>query len=369
MINLYLNEFGACESEIGFASIKNEANYINANIELAEKGVLRPIHLRGWVWAVKKEVEHALERTGLKHYHISAPLSDGFVTSRMDQEWNFSKAVDDTVECIEYAKRNGVKSVTIGANDSARVSEDKLIEFSLKMKECGAGRIRYCDTWGWDTPSTIYRRVRLLAEKVEIPVEVHVHNDRGALDAGVDCYVTTTVNGYGERAGNADLLSVALNLKKGQEFLNTGVLDPRVDLTKLRKLAFYASFAFGLPIPPDQVGTGSNVFIKPSRFHVDGALQEVADLPVFDLEELGHSEPEIIETGRWITSGGTSGIKGFRNTYGKLEILFGSEEEGERIIDLIRYANEHNHAALTVDELRFIARYTDIAEKILKVMM
>ena len=380
MINMYLNDFGACESEIGFPGMENERNYINANVQLAEKGVLKPIILRGWVRAMIEEVKQAIARTDLKHYHISAPFSDASIQLRLGKEWNFSRVLEATLECVKYAKSKGIETVTVGANDAPRLPEDKLLEFGREMKKNNVDRIRYCDTWGFDDPYTTYSRIQTLA-KAGLPIELHMHNDLGlavanslegveaCLDSGVDCYVTTTINGFGERAGNADLLSVVVNLQKSRAFKDTFVLDKNIVLSKIRKIAFYTASAFGHEIPPNQVGVGSNVFIESSHLHVDGMMKEVQNLGPFTLEDVGHSKPEVIETGRWISSGGSQGIKGFRNIFGKFQIKFKDDKECGHVLDLVRYACEHNHAALTVDELRFIYNYPDLAEKILSVSL
>ena len=96
------------------------------------------------------------------------------------------------------------------------------MEFALAAREAGASRVRYCDTIGGDSPGRIRERFAKLASAVGLPVETHCHNDLGMavansvsgalgdLDAGQDAWVNTCVNGIGERAGNADLLSCIL---------------------------------------------------------------------------------------------------------------------------------------------------------------
>ena len=76
------------------------------------------------------------------------------------------------------------------------------------------------------------------------------------------------------------------------------------------------------------------------------------------------SGPEIIDTGRQITAGEYSGIKGFRNVYDKLEVKFMGEKEATKILELVRYANVHTQKPLIEDELLFIAKYPEIARKI-----
>jgi len=211
---------------------------------------------------------------------------------------------------------------------------------------------------------------------VKLPVELHCHNYLGmvvansvagakaAIDGGVDAYINTTVNGMGERAGNADLVSVILAVKFGSGFKGRYILDENVKLNHAWKIAKYASYAFGVPIPINQPGVGANAFAHESGIHADGALKNRRNYELYDYEELGRGEPEIIETGRQITAGEYSGIKGFRNVYDKLELKFKDDKDATKILELVRYANVHTQKPLTEDELRFIAKYPDIARKI-----
>ncbi|GAH69975.1 unnamed protein product, partial [marine sediment metagenome] len=207
--------------------------------------------------------------------------------------------------------------------------------------------------------------------------ETHCHNDlgmavacsvagaKGAIDGGVDAYVNTTVNGIGERAGNADLLSIILAIKHSAGFEHKYFLDERINLLKSWSMAKYASYAFGVRIPVSQVGVGDNAFAHESGIHADGALKERRNYELFDFEELGRGEPKVIETGRTITTGSYGGIKGFRNVYDKLEIEFDNDGEARKILDLVRYANVTTQKPLVADELRFIASYPEQARKIL----
>ncbi len=214
---------------------------------------------------------------------------------------------------------------------------------------------------------------------MQIPIELHCHNDlgmgvacsvagaMGAIDAGVDAYINTTVNGMGERAGNADLVAVIVALKYGNYCKDKYEMDSRIDLSHAWKIAKYASYAFGVPIPINQVAVGANAFAHESGIHADGALKDRRNYELFDFEELGRGEPEIIETGRMITVGEYGGIKGFRNVYEKLEIEFRNDEEAANILELARYANVHTQKPLTDSELRFIAKYPEIARKVMTV--
>ena len=376
MINIYLNEMGVAQSEFGFPVTRHETNYLNANLELAKRGVLKPIVLSGWIRAIKADVEKACEMTKVENLNLSISTSDQMIDGKFQGKYTKEGVIKEMVEAVRTARKLGIKILGVNAEDASRTRLDYLIKFSRAAKKAGADRIRYCDTLGYDDPFTIYERVKVLAEEVKIPIELHCHNDLGmvvactvagakaAIDAGVDAYVNTTVNGMGERAGNADLVSVILAIKYSSGFSGRYILDERVKLSHAWRIAKYASYAFGVPIPINQPGVGANAFAHESGIHADGALKDRRNYELYDYEELGRGEPEIIETGRQITAGEYSGIKGFRNVYDKLEIKFKDEKEATRILELVRYANVHTQEPLTQDELRFIAKYPDAARKI-----
>ncbi len=377
MLNLYLNEFGVFQSEFGFPVTRHETNYLNANLELARIGVLAPIRLSGWMRATVDDVQTAFERVPkLKHINISISTSDQMIIHKFKGKLNHEAVIKEMVAALRLARSLGAETVGVNAEDASRTDMDYLMKFAKKAKDNSADRIRYCDTLGYDDPFTIYERINKLAQKVDIPIELHCHNDLGlviatsiagakaAIDAGCDAYINTTVNGMGERAGNADLVSVILALKYSSGFKGKHLLDERIDLSKSWQIAKYASYAFGVPIPINQPGVGTNAFAHESGIHADGALKDRRNYELYDFEELGRGEPEIIETGRKITAGEYSGIKGFRNVYEKLEIEFKNEEEATKILELVRYANVHTQKPLTDSELKFIAKYPDIAKKI-----
>ncbi len=376
MMNLYLNELGVFQSEMGFPVTRHETNYLNANLELAEMGVLSPIRLGGWIRATKEDVQTAFSLVpGIKHLNMSISTSDQMIIHKFQGKLDHASVIKEMTTALKEAREKGAQSIGVNAEDASRTRLEYLIEFSQAAKEAGADRIRYCDTLGCDTPFTIYERIKSLVEQVQIPIEIHCHNDLGLVvansiagakatnDAGCDAYINTCVNGMGERAGNADLISVILAIKYGNG-MQDYQLDERINLKMSWKIAKYASYAFGVPIPINQPGVGANAFAHESGIHADGALKDRRNYELYDFEELGRGEPEIIETGRKITAGEYSGIKGFRNVYERLEVEFKDDKEATKILELVRYANVHNQKPLVDDELKFIAKYPDIAKKI-----
>ena len=376
MINMYLNEMGVAQSEFGFPVTHHETNYINANLELARMGVLQPIRLSGWIRAIKQDVENACRMTKVENLNLSISTSEQMIRGKFQGKFSKDQVIKEMVDATQTARKLGIKILGVNAEDASRTDIGFLIKFAKAAKRAGADRIRYCDTLGYDSPFSMYERVKMLAETVKIPIELHCHNDLGmvvacsiagakaAIDAGVDAYINTTVNGIGERAGNADLVSVILAIKYSSGISGKYLLDERVKLDCAWKIAKYASYAFGIPIPITQPGVGANAFAHESGIHADGALKDRRNYELYDFEELGRGEPEIIETGRQITSGAYSGIKGFRNVYDKLEVKFKDDREAAKILELVRYANVHTQQPLTEDELKFVAKYPDVARKI-----
>jgi homocitrate synthase NifV len=376
ILNIMLNDMGIYGSEFGFPVTRHETNYLNANLELARMGVLKPIVLSGWIRAIKEDVKKALEMTDVENLNLSISTSEQMTRGK----FLGNKTRDDILcmmtEAVDLARKKKVKIVGVNAEDASRTDMPFLIKFAKAAKDHGADRFRYCDTLGYDDPFTIYKRIKLLAGEVKMPIELHCHNDlgmvvacsvagaRAAIDAGCDAYINTTVNGMGERSGNADLVSVILAIKYSSGFQGKYHLDERVKLDRAWKIAKYASYAFRVPIPINQPGVGANAFAHESGIHADGALKDRRNYELYDFEELGRGEPELIETGRQITAGEYSGIKGFRNVYDKLEVKFKNDEEATKILELVRYANVHTQQPLTHDELIFIAKHPDVAKKI-----
>ncbi|MEK6733461.1 MAG: homocitrate synthase [Candidatus Omnitrophota bacterium] len=376
MINIFLNEMGVYGSEFGFPVTRHETNYLNANMELVRMGVLKPIVLNGWVRAIKEDVRKACEITDVENLNLSISTSEQMTNGK----FLGNKTRDDILlmmtDAVDLARKKKLKIVGVNAEDASRTDMPYLIKFAKAAKDHGADRFRYCDTLGYDDPFTIYKRIKILASEVKLPIELHCHNDLGmviacsvsgakaAIDAGVDAYINTTVNGMGERAGNADLVSVILAIKYSSGFAGKYQIDEKVKLNHAWKIGKYASYAFKVPIPINHPGIGANAFAHESGIHADGALKDRRNYELYDYEELGRGEPELIETGRQIIAGEYSGIKGFRNVYDKLEIKFKDDKEAVNVLELVRYANVHTQQPLTHDELRFIAKYPEIARKI-----
>lgn len=378
MINMYLNEMGIFQSEFGFPTTRHESFYLQANLELAEMGVLKPIRLGGWIRAVVADVEKAFQLVpSIKHLNVSISTSDQMIQGKFLGKKSREDILSMMVNAIEAARAHGAESIGANAEDASRTDINFLVRFASAAKEHGADRFRYCDTLGYDNPFTIYESAKTLAEHVGMPIELHCHGDlgmavanslagaKGAIDGGQDAYINTTVNGIGERAGNADLIATALAVTKSKGFVGKYQLAKPIDLKKAWKISRFASYAFAVPIPINQPGVGANAFAHSSGIHADGVLKDPQNYELYSFDEVGRGEPELVETGRAICSGEYTGISGFKHIMGRMAMTFDDAAQAEEILELARYANVEAQKPLVEEELLFIAKYPKIAKKLL----
>jgi homocitrate synthase NifV len=378
MLNIFLDEMGIFQSEFGFPTTKHESNYLQSNLELVKLGVIKNMRLEGWIRAMVADVELAYKMVpGLEHLNLSISTSDQMINGKFQGRKNRDDIINDMIAAVEAAKAHGTKTIGVNAEDASRTGLDYLIKFGKAAKEHGACRLRYCDTLGYDNPFSIYDTAKALAENVGLPIELHCHGDlgmavatsiagaKGVIDGGQDAYINTTVNGIGERCGNADLVATILAITKSKGFGEKYKLGNGIDLSKSYKLAKFASYAFHVPIPINQPGVGANAFAHESGIHADGVLKDPENYELYGYEELGRGDPELVETGREICAGEYSGISGFSHIMGMMSISFKDRDEANRILELVRYANVEAQKPLTEDELKFIAMYPDVAKKLL----
>jgi homocitrate synthase NifV len=379
VINILLNQMGIYQSEFGFPTTLHETNYINANLELARMGILDPMILEGWVRAVSSDVEKAVELTRVEHLNLSISTSQQMIKGKFGGKYNKDDIIEMMKEAVTRAKELGIKTVGVNAEDASRTSMDYLIKFGNAARNAGADRLRYCDTLGYERAFRIHFRCKNLARELQMPIELHTHNDlgmavataiegaKGVIEEGEDAFINTTINSMGERAGNCDLVSTLLALKHAADFDELGLLDPRIDLSKSWQLAKYAEHCFGIKIPVNQVGVGENMFAHESGIHADGALKDRRNYELYDFQELGRGEKILVETGRKITTGEYSGISAMKHVYENFNLGFKNDEEARQILELCRFANVEKQRPLTKEEFIFIAEHPKIAETLLTI--
>ena len=374
MVNYYLGRLGVAQSEIGFPFLFHEVPYVRACLALAEAGAFGDLRLSGWCRAVAADVEAAVAVTGpagrgLRHYNVSISTSDQMIAHKFRGKLDRAAIIGEMTAAVAVARDSGAETIGVNAEDGSRTDDGYLLEFALAAKEAGASRVRYCDTTGGDSPGRIRERFAKLASAVGLPVETHCHNDLGMavansvsgalgdLDAGQDAWVNTCVNGIGERAGNADLLSCILAFYYGFGISESVSVGDRLDLSWARRFGLWAAYAFGQPLPPAWPGVGRNAFAHESGIHADGALKDRGNYELYDDSALGPFPADwYARAGRVVLTGEYGGKAGFRHVLDGLGIAVADGDE-DLVFSLVQLCASATGKPLTDDELRLIAGY------------
>ena len=211
-------------------------------------------------------------------------------------------------------------------------------------RDLGGDRFRFCDTLGILDPFTMYAKIRTLRELVpELDIEVHTHNDLGMATAnaiaGVRAgarFVNTTVNGLGERAGNAPLEEVVMGLK-----LACGI-DPGIDTHRFHELSRLVARASRHPVPHWKPVVGERVFSHESGLHTDGVLKNPRNYEGYDPADVGLT--------RHLVVGKHSGTSGLVERYRGMGIAV-SRKEAVQLLEQVRAIAQQAKRPLNEKEL------------------
>jgi isopropylmalate/homocitrate/citramalate synthase len=368
MVNLYLGKLGVSQSELGFPFLFHEVPYVRANLALAKAGAFGDLKLSGWARAVVADVERSVP-LGLEHMNLSISTSDQMIRHKFQGKLDRASVLDEMTAAVRAARAAGIATLGVNAEDASRTDDGYLLEFAQAAREAGADRVRYCDTIGGETPAHIRDRFAALAGAAGVALETHCHNDLGmavansvagalgALDADQDVWVNTCLNGVGERAGNADLLSTILAFRHGFGVTGEVAVADAIDLSWARRCMLWASSALGQPLPVNQPGVGRNAFSHESGIHADGALKDRHNYELYDDDTLGPFPHDWnAREGRVVLTGEYGGKAGFRHVMDNLGIEVGAADE-ELVFQLVQLSNAATGRPLADDELRLLATY------------
>lgn len=240
--------------------------------------------LVGWSRSRHEDVDAAVT-AGLSDVHVCIPVSDLHLRDKLgrDRDW----ARRQITEVVTHALFRQLR-VSVGFEDASRADDGFVIDLAGDLRELGVGRLRWADTVGLLEPHSARQRLRAIVEGAPGAWEIHAHDDFGlatantlaAVDAGFS-WVSTTVAGLGERAGNAPLEEVAMALRH----LHHRTID--LDTTAFRSLACLVAQAARRPLPSGKAVVGRWAFGHESGIHVDGVLKAPATYEPFDPAEVG----------------------------------------------------------------------------------
>lgn len=280
--------------EIGVEQIEAGTPVMGGDETAAVKAIAKAglkASIMAWNRARISDIEASIA-CGVDAVEVSCSTSDIHIRHKLRSSQE--KVLEDMVTAVEFARRNGLY-VSVGAEDATRSDINFVIRYAQAAKQAGAHRLRYCDTVGVMDPLAVYQRVEHLRENVALDIEIHTHNDFGmatansiaAFRAGAR-FISTTVGGLGERAGNAALEEVIMALKHSLH------CPAAYKTAKLRHLCEYTATAAGRQLPGWKAVTGADVFAFESGIHADGTLKNPSTYEPFEPKEVGLTRRLVI---------------------------------------------------------------------------
>lgn len=315
-----LADAGVPEIEVGIPAMgAREQDEIRAIVALK-----LPTRLIAWCRMHGDDLQAALAcRVSMVNMSIS--VSDQQISRKLQR--NRSWVLQQTERLIKSARESGL-TVSLGGEDSSRADMDFLLELLEVAERAGATRFRFADTLGVLDPFVTLEKFKRLRQATGMELEIHAHNDLGLATAnslaavrGGATHVSTTVNGLGERAGNAPLEEVVMAMRL-LERRETGVCPGT-----LKMLSTMVANASGRSIAVNKAVVGSAIFTHESGIHVSGLLRDPKNYQFLDPAAFGRSHQIVL--------GKHSGAATVQWAFNELGITL-EQEEAKEILSYVR---------------------------------
>jgi 2-isopropylmalate synthase len=237
-----------------------------------------------------------------------------------------SQVIDQAVRSVRWA-REYTDNVEFSPEDAGRSDLDFLCRIIEQVIKAGATTINVPDTVGYTLPEAFGNLIRQLRERVpnsdKVVWSVHCHNDLGLAVANSLSAVLTgarqvecTINGLGERAGNAALEEIVMAVRTRQDMFPC---DTRIDTTQIVPASRLVAGITGFPVQPNKAIVGANAFAHESGIHQDGVLKSRETYEIMRAQDVGWNANKLV-------LGKLSGRNAFKTRLSELGIVIDSEE-------------------------------------------
>ena len=333
-----LDELGVDAIETGFPVISNGER---ESVKMITSANLNA-ELCGLTRTNKKDIDAAID-CGLNYIHTFIATSDIHLEYKL--KMTREQALEKAVEAVEYGKSHGLQ-VEFSAEDATRTDREFLKHVFGEVAKAGADRIDIPDTVGYSTPQYIGEITKDAVDATNLPVSVHCHNDFGlavanaisGIQSGAKC-AHVTINGIGERAGNASLeeFVMALNSLQFEQKWETNI-----NTKLLYDTSRYVSKLVGISVQPNKAIVGENAFGHESGIHTHGVLNNPLTYEPIS--------PEIVGRTRWLQVGKHAGIHGM-NAMLKEYGIEPNDDQTKQILDKIKNIGDQGKQVTEVELL------------------
>jgi len=278
---------GVPEMEVGIPVMGAEER--ESILAIASLGL--PSQLMVWGRMCEPDLTAAAS-CGVHIVNLSIPVSDIQIRHKLgrDRDW----VLDSITRYVNLALDLGM-DVCVGGEDASRADIDFLLRVVETAEHAGARRFRFADTLGLLDPFATFKRINQLREATDLELEMHAHNDLGLATANTlaavlagATHINTTVNGLGERAGNAPLEESVTAMHHLYHF-ETGI-----DSRHFPEISRLVAIASGRPIPANKSIVGDAVFTHESGIHVDGLIKNPLNYQGLDPQEVGRTHKLVL---------------------------------------------------------------------------
>jgi len=304
-----LSSIGVSELEIGIPAMGEEECADIRAIATALGEVGHTTRLLVWGRLTAADIA-ACRGLPVQMLELSVPVSDQQIQHKLGNDRD--EVLARIARWVPAAREAGFE-VGVGGEDASRADPAFLIEVAQAAEAAGARRFRFADTLGVLDPFATFDAITRLRAAISIELEMHAHDDLGlatantlaAVRAGAS-HVNTTVNGLGERAGNAALEEVALGLRQFY------AMEQILDFGRLLEASAAVAQASGRPVGWHKSVVGEGVFTHEAGIHVDGLLK--------DPRNYQHIDPALLGRHHRLLLGKHSGARSVLAAYADLGI-------------------------------------------------